>query len=112
MKIKSCPFCGGSASLDENEFEGGKVYCVYCENCGASTGASEDKQRVIDDWNKREEIAPCPFCGGKALVSEVEIEGEKYLSVICEKCGISTFASQDETEVKAAWNTRTEKKQE
>ena len=106
MNIKLCPFCGGSASLDENEFEGGKVYCVYCENCGASTGASEDKQCVIDDWNKREEIAPCPFCGGKALVCEVDADGEKLLTVACVDCGISTMASDDEAEAVAFWNRR------
>lgn len=112
-KLKDCPFCGGQAEIIKTEFEGERVYSVSCEDCNATTGASSDKGFVIEVWNCREEnLLPCPNCGGQGLVSEVEIEGEKYLSVICEKCGISTFASQDELEVKAAWNTRTEKKQE
>lgn len=66
-ELKNCPFCGGQAFIGENEFEGSKVFSVYCDDCEASTGASEDKQQVINEWNKRKEIASCPFCGGKGL---------------------------------------------
>ena len=112
-KLKDCPFCGCQAELIETEFEDELVYSVSCESCNSTTGASSDKGFVIELWNCREEkLLPCPNCGGQGLVSEVEIDGEKYLSVICEQCGLSTFACQDEAEVKAAWNTRTVKKQE
>ena len=111
-ELKDCPFCGEKGLLCEGEIDGSKVYYVYSE-CGISTGASEDKDRVIELWNNRsEELLPCPFCGGKAIESEVEIDGENFLTVMCEECGMSSIANKDEARVKAAWNARTVKKQE
>lgn len=108
MELKPCPFCGKEAVLDESEYDGRKVYSVSCVDCGVSTGCSGDEQRVIDDWNRRDDnLLPCPFCEGKALISEAKINGKTYVMVSCEDCGMSTFGSEDETEVIAAWNKRT-----
>ena len=108
MTLNPCAFCGGKACVCEGEFDGEKVYSVSCENCGVSTGCFEDKQRVINDWNRRSDnLLPCPYCDGKALICESKINGKTYLMVACEDCGVSTFGSEDESEVIAAWNKRT-----
>ena len=56
----SCPFCGGNAFVYEVETElDGKTFSgfvVACEECGISTPASDDEQKVIDCWNNR--VAP------------------------------------------------------
>ena len=48
MELKLCPFCGGEAIFDGDE------YCwVRCRCCGAETRGSEIKDIVIEQWNKR-----------------------------------------------------------
>ena len=108
MEMKSCPFCGKNATINETELDGSKLYSVSCENCGVTIGCSEDKQCLIDDWNRRcNKLLPCPYCDGKGLICESQIDGKTYLMVVCEDCGVSTFLSEDEAEVIAAWNKRT-----
>ena len=53
-----------------------------------------------------EELKLCPFCGGKALVCETEVDGERVFMVACDNCGISTAASSNEADVIDAWNKR------
>ena len=106
-ELKLCPFCGGCASVLEDEFEASRVFFVSCDNCGAATGLAENKQTVIDNWNKRIDLAPCPFCGGKASVCVDTVNNKTFFAVICESCGIISQASDDENEVVAAWNKRT-----
>lgn len=108
MELKPCPFCGKEVNIYKGEFDGSKIYSVSCENCGVSIGCSEDKHRMINDWNRRSDnLLPCPYCEGKALICESQINGKTYLMVACEDCGASTFGSEDEAEVIAAWNKRT-----
>ena len=106
-RLRECPFCGNNnVSVGESELDGETVYFVTCSSCNAVTGVANDKQRVIDDWNNREEIYSCPFCGGKGLMSEIDCEGEKYFAVMCETCGLSGGACEDEAGAISAWNHR------
>jgi Lar family restriction alleviation protein len=52
MDLKPCPFCGGRATL-----EGRGYYWGECNSCGAMTRGSEDKQKAIEEWNRRAEDA-------------------------------------------------------
>ena len=52
-KLKTCPFCGGEAEFNSDEFGEG----VCCESCGASlsNGVYGEKGRKLAsaDWNSR-----------------------------------------------------------
>ena len=50
MELKTCPFCGGKASVCEAEAEG---TMFFCEDCGVSTAGSDNEAEVITAWNKR-----------------------------------------------------------
>lgn len=56
------------------------------------------------------DVKNCPFCGGNASVCEVEtdIDGKMFSGFIvaCEKCGVSSPASDDEHKVIDCWNKR------
>lgn len=67
-RLKSCPFCGGDAELDENqsfrEFVSGKIsraVAVYCSNCSAEISICVPDvpditpEQVVDMWNRRAE---------------------------------------------------------
>ena len=106
-KLRECPFCGSNnVSVWELEHDGETVYFVQCNSCNAGTGVATDKQTVTQDWNNREEIYSCPFCGGKGLMSEIECEGETYFAVTCETCGMSGGACKDEAGAISAWKHR------
>ena len=48
--LKECPFCGGTASIEEvND----KDYMVYCEDCGAERRGYETAFEAIRHWNNR-----------------------------------------------------------
>lgn len=64
--LNPCPFCGGSADLDVYAPRDGVlspsilVYCIRCEDCGASTEGIEQGRfdpspaaEVVKKWNKR-----------------------------------------------------------
>ena len=50
-------------------------------------------------------LAPCPFCGGEAMVEYDTIEPFEYV-VFCGDCGVMTTTSEDEQVARLAWNTR------
>ena len=52
-ELKTCPFCGGKASVYEAEFEGETVFIAGCDECGISTPASSNEEIVAAAWNKR-----------------------------------------------------------
>lgn len=66
-KLKRCPFCGGSASVQSTITEEGCIYTfVECGTCGAqaqrygsydntneSKWKEETKEQAIKAWNKR-----------------------------------------------------------
>lgn len=56
------------------------------------------------------ELLPCPFpqCSGKAILHDW-VESEKdneYITVDCEKCGLSTRPFKNSKEATCFWNTR------
>lgn len=53
MELKTCPFCGGKASVCEAEADGETLFMVACEGCGVSTAGSDNEAVVVADWNKR-----------------------------------------------------------
>lgn len=57
-----------------------------------------------------ENLLPCPFCGGKALITRFE-QGIDAYYVVCgnPKCLAGIGFELPEAEAIAAWNTRTER---
>ena len=65
--LKSCPFCGGKATLDKvhERYGGDGSYCnwiIYCNSCGAQIIKPADTfygrksykiEEIIEAWNKR-----------------------------------------------------------
>ena len=49
------------------------------------------------------ELKPCPFCGGKAMIWESE--GIGYWFIKCRKC-IVQMVNEDKKILVSAWNTR------
>lgn len=47
-ELKSCPFCGGKAEIDESLYT-----FVRCENCKAESGVFLHKYEAIRAWNRR-----------------------------------------------------------
>ena len=66
-----CPFCGANASVYEVETDSNTPsgFVVACNECGISTPASDDEQKVIYAWNNR-------------VPSEREYELEKLLAAL------------------------------
>jgi Lar family restriction alleviation protein len=66
MKIKACPFCGATESLEATPYYIGEIcpeefdsddVAVCCninkKGCGATGGYRETKEEAIKAWNKR-----------------------------------------------------------
>ena len=49
VKLKTCPFCGGEATIYKDIYE---KYLVSCNECGTLIGAElEDGVELIDGWH-------------------------------------------------------------
>jgi len=64
-----------------------------------------------------EKLLPCPFCGGEASVHHEQRGERKRYFVSCEKClltysAAAWFARWNYDEAAAAWNRRTEPKED
>lgn len=68
MELKPCPFCNGKAELTTRLGTGEPIYYISCTKCKALMGESrkiistlkgklyfDNKEDVINAWNKREE---------------------------------------------------------
>ena len=54
------------------------------------------------------ELKPCPFCGGKAYITNFDVfGGVKY--VVCADCG-ARIQAPEKAKVAIAWNARAEQK--
>lgn len=54
VELKACPFCGSAnISVLERYTMCGTVYYVACGGCFNRTEESEDKDKVIDAWERR-----------------------------------------------------------
>ena len=52
----------------------------------------------------RDELKPCPFCGGEAAVMyAVTDDGTKTISVVCQKCSIGIFRARTSENDWNAW---------
>lgn len=58
----------------------------------------------------KKELKPCPFCGGKAKITDTNTEDKQHFYYIqCTKCGAAAcFGNESETKKDAikAWNRR------
>lgn len=56
-EVKPCPFCGGKEIVvNKYEHKVGTRYGIFCTGCMAmiDPGWAQQKQTVIDMWNRRE----------------------------------------------------------
>lgn len=54
IELKSCPCCGGEASLVHTPYPiNNGVYYVYCKECLIRTRPRRNKDTVIETWNRR-----------------------------------------------------------
>jgi Lar family restriction alleviation protein len=49
--LKSCPFCGGSAAVENGPAH---IWYVQCKGCGTDGRIGKTEQDAIDAWNRRE----------------------------------------------------------
>ena len=52
MKLKPCPFCGGSAFIPKSD-SGDLLPWVACIECGVETDCYETVEKAIEAWNRR-----------------------------------------------------------
>ena len=52
-KILSCPFCGGTGVICEDDIGDWKNYTVVCEDCGMTASSEDSEEKAINAWNKR-----------------------------------------------------------
>jgi Lar family restriction alleviation protein len=62
----------------------------------------------IADVRKKVELKPCPFCGGKSIITKHHNRFCEWWIVSCPKCHISQIGSEYEFSFEAieAWNRR------
>jgi len=56
MELKSCPFCGGKAQLDQCYDAGMKRHTIWCQDCKVMLQewqVGDDKSKIIAKWNRR-----------------------------------------------------------
>ena len=58
-KLLPCPFCGGTALLEEFSVRKGFESCIVCSDCLATMPTisydtqEEATEAVVEDWNRR-----------------------------------------------------------
>ena len=55
-----------------------------------------------------EDLKPCPFCGGKAILGIDENDRKRPYFVYCDKCNNSTAFYKSKRKAVEAWNRRVE----
>ena len=66
IELKKCPFCGGKAELQQEDFDprwmptrndpdsgGCPPYYVKCDDCGVTTEYRYDYPDAVELWNRR-----------------------------------------------------------
>lgn len=73
IDLRECPFCGGPAKLEYNNFLGGWVACCASGNCAGCGGRlSGDAMKTVRFWNTRasDHITITPT--GRAMLKDGE----------------------------------------
>ena len=55
-KLKTCPHCGGKATVEHEELEfpeGEDWLRVVCEDCGSNSGWYRSEDQAVNAWNRR-----------------------------------------------------------
>lgn len=52
MELKPCPFCGGKVHLFPSLTFSNR-FVIFCGKCFLQTLAYDDKEQLINDWNRR-----------------------------------------------------------
>lgn len=65
IELKPCPFCGGEAAIDKNEWIGEEFdkhveHSAYCTGCGIMYAPVRLHDTAVNSWNKRIEISGQP----------------------------------------------------
>ena len=80
--------------------------CSDCKNETSCSNKPLATTRCADYQEKMsEELKPCPFCGGNAILAEINGTDDYY--VVCEVCCACTDFYPKEKAIKA-WNSRVE----
>ena len=58
QELKPCPFCGGEANIVKRKlkigfYPSGGTYYVHCKKCLITTQPRNQKELVIEFWNRR-----------------------------------------------------------
>ena len=111
--IEPCPKCG-TVPTEYTNVEGFVLeenYIIYCPKCNFSCDTKEVYPTdALIAWNRcaevnrhRDELKPCPFCGG----TELQIQHKNSFYIICTECGIKLGFFKAPQEAIDAWNKRT-----
>lgn len=96
-EMEACPKCSAVSY--------GNIFCNTClENYQNKFGKSEMATMIMEMNNKRNEIKPCPFCGGKASIQT----SIRFQYVSCQNPECDSFGPNglDEYEAIKLWNQR------
>ncbi len=52
--LKSCPFCGAKAQIEEFQYNDGTLsYAIECTECDAMSAECDERVEAIIKWNRR-----------------------------------------------------------
>lgn len=93
-------------TADERYDEFGK-FCKKrdCEHCPCKAKIHGSVPKCLLEWldlEYKEELKPCPFCGGEAM----ERKSNKLYYVFCKNCSVKTVDSITKDAAIEAWNGR------
>jgi Lar family restriction alleviation protein len=54
----------------------------------------------------KDELQPCPFCGGEATLTDARGWRSPHFDVGCKKCSFNIWPDNNREKVITAWNTR------
>ncbi len=91
MKLKTCPFCGSSATPAARWILSGWSNTVFCEVCEAQSGSCETARDAAQAWNLRSPQAP-------AAVALTEAQREALDAGAASLDYAAEYVCQDETE--------------